>query len=226
MDSLPGVPMRPMLWELLVTDGHVRAARLRYLAPFGILAGVLLFALGWFVLSTGPSSQQFYSNSDFIMRQRADEARQPVLNTFAQVPALSVSSDEVPHLVPESALPDVYKAVRDGMAAGKPPVDLSIVKAKSAGEFWSWAWPHDRLISLDQGDLRAFGAVVFSKGQPGQSYPGPVRWLAIFRRFPSGWDDVAIQANGFTAPAGEKTAAPADLVLSLRKLMDLRETPP
>ncbi len=215
--------MGPMLWELLVTEGHVRAARLRYLAPFGILAGIFLLAAGWYVLSTAPSSQGFYSGSDFILRQRADQVRQPVLNAFAQVPTLYIAADQVKQLTPEGALPDVLKAVSDGMARGSLSADLSVKEAKSAAEFWSWDWPHDKLISLDRGDLRAFGAVVFSHGQAGQSIPGPIRWLAIFRKFPAGWDNVAVQANGFTTPPGEKTAAPADIPVSLRTLMGMPE---
>ena len=218
--------MGTMLWELLVTDGHVRAARLRYLAPLGILGGVLLITMGWLVLIEAPPSQAFYSSSEYALIQRADQVRQPVLGTFAQVPGLYVQSTEIPQLVPESELPKIFDAVNGGVATGSFPPAMSVSQAKSAAEFWSWNWPRDKLISLDRGDLRAFGAIVFPKAQPGQADLNPVRWLAVYRKFPSGWENVAIKATGFIAPPGEKTAVPADIPISLRKLMDMPDYTP
>ncbi len=218
----------PLLWEQLVTDGHVRAARLRFLAPWVILVGVVSLACGWLVLNGVPQAGQFFSTAENTLNQRAYQVRQPVLNTFSRAYALNASPSQVSQLVPESELPAVYKAVSDGVATGSFPAGFAMKQAAGAAEFWSWNWPYDQLIALERGDLRAYGAIVYAKGPAGQpdlarlqGFPRPVRWLAIFRKLPDGWDNVAIQGDGFTAPPGEKTVVPGQIPLVLCQLMDM-----
>src|SRR5690348_3454575 len=48
---------RPLIWELLVTDGHVRAARLRRLQPWLIALALILLWVGIMVVHLAPAIQ-------------------------------------------------------------------------------------------------------------------------------------------------------------------------
>jgi hypothetical protein len=141
---------------------------------------------------------------------------------------LSLSAEEVKALPPTSALPDVLKRLRDSLQANPPVLKSPFRALQDPAKFWSGDWPHGKIVYLQNGDLWAFGTIVAPKQDPSNSYyqqvtTQPVRLLAIFRKTPQGWEDVALQGYGFVFPPEESSAYPRDLSLSLGTLMNLPE---
>ena len=207
-----------MLWEHLVTEGHVRAARLRRVSPAFLALSALLVALSGMYAIYQPPVSVALASPDLLMSQRKQQLIQEVQARFLKAPLLSVSSADLQEFPPEDQLPAVLKALKDSLqSTGSLPSTFPITAAKDPDAFWSWDWPYKSVVSLDRGDLRAFGAVVASTPPNGASRP--VRWLAIFRKTSSGWNDVDVRANGFVILKDEPQVSPSDIPVSLNELM-------
>jgi hypothetical protein len=221
--------MTQMLWEQLVTDGHVRAARLRRIGPAFLLVAAILLCLGVGALLRPPRLEiGLYARN--VLNNRVGALRQAVAQRLAQIAPLSLSPEEIKALPPTSALSDVLKRLRDSLKADPPALSAPFTALPDSAKFWSGEWPRGQIAYLESGDLKAFGAIVVPKPDNTNAYyqpppTQPVRWLAIFRKTPNGWEDVALQGSGFVVPPGESVAPAQNLLLSLGTLMKLPEVP-
>jgi hypothetical protein len=221
-----------MLWEQLVTEGHARAARLRPLGPPLSILGLILMAIGCYVLFATAFQLPQYNNAANTLQQQAAQFQQQTSSVFSSAQVQNFSESDMAKIPPQSELPLVYKLLASSyQKIGQPPANLAVQTAKSASDFWSWNWPAGKIVYINRGDVQAFGAIVISsQTEPGsdpisqqiqQEGPHPVRWLAIFRKTPTGWDDVAIQYQEFVASPDEKTVTPDAIPVTLHKLMDM-----
>ena len=94
---------------MLVTDGHVRAARFRLLAIPLVLIGVVFI-----ILAAPPSGLFFYfptPNLAGLGQDFQSRAAQPVMARFSQIPPLSLTSDQIKKLAPADQLGEVTKLI-------------------------------------------------------------------------------------------------------------------
>ena len=214
-----------MLWEQLVTDGHVRAAQLRKVTRPLIVVAFLLFALAVIGMVAFPIGGFEFANPGFGLNQKVADFKTEIAKSFAEAPRLNLSSADLKLIPPADQLPAVLKVIREGF---HPDGTFSTPKltpavAKTADDLWSWKWPLGKVLYVDDGDVRAFAAIV-GPSTAGLDSGYPARWLAIFRKTAKGWSDAAIQWNGFVVPEGERAVTPYEVPASLHALLAAPET--
>jgi hypothetical protein len=223
-----------MLWEQLVTEGHVRAAQLRNVTRRLIVVAFFLFTIAVIGMAKFPIGSFEFENPGFGLNQKISDFKTSIAEKFASAARLALSSDDLKRIPPADQLPAVLKALRESFHADgtfSDPTTLTLTPAKSADDLWSWKWPLGQILYVDDGDVRAFAAIVGpSTAAPGAAYQyyeaasGPARWLAIFRKTTKGWSDAAIQYNGFIVPEGERAVSPYEIPASLNALLAAPET--
>ena len=212
--------MKPMPWELLVTDGHVRAARLRGIATPFLIAATAFLAAGISWRLYGPQLLWSAVSADTALNDHITKSKQAALKSVAAISALNLSDAEVVKLPSTEQLPGALTLIRDGLrTTDQPPSNLPIAAISNPADFWSGKWPSSKIAYLDKGDLRAFGVAAASKPEVfNQTKTHIFRWLAVFRKDAGIWDDVAIQLDGFVVPNGEAATSPEYIPVSLEKL--------
>jgi hypothetical protein len=126
-------------------------------------------------------------------------------------------------LPPASELPKVAELLRASLAKdGSYPTELSgSIAELEPSAFWQGNWPAGKIVTVNKGDLRAFGAVVVT--QSGGYYGStPARWIGIFKRTGDGWLVASIEEPGMFYLGNQPTVAPDKIPQSLRTLMDIR----
>lgn len=219
-----------MLWESLVTAGHVRAARFRFVAiPIvAIGAGLVILAQPPGGLAFSEAGFQRFGNIGYDYHSRA---AQPVLAKMAP-PRLQLPPDVMKQLAPAKELADVAKLIGDSLQTSNAlPKDLPI-KEISGTDFWSWKWSPTDINHFQKDGIHVFGAVVtpFTPDpRTPNNYYGiePVRWLVIFRKEKDQWHSATLAyQNSFYVPTGATGVKPDDIPVTLRNLMDIEEFKP
>jgi hypothetical protein len=213
------------LWELLVTDGHVRAVRFRAVAVPLVVAGIILV-----LLSAPPGGLIFRSfeppnltglGADFQRR-----ASEPVIRLFQSATPLSVAPDDFKTLAPASELPEVIRDIQKGLSAtGSPPTTLPI-KDATAADFWAFNWPYTKIMHLQVDDIQVFGAVVAPSASQYSPFPA-VRWLGVFRTVDGKWQyTTVVYPYAFIAVPGMPTIQVETAPITMRKIMGFEEFKP
>lgn len=215
-----------MLWELLVTDGHVRAARLRRLQPWIIALGVILLWLGVVIMRLGPDLQQG-SSAAMKLQERLMHLQQHAESTFQKIPPLSLSADALTSLPSAREVAEVVASITKSLNASGDLPEAEI-KFKEADEatFWNGDWGTEQLQYLRDGDNILVAGNV-STGAP--NYPQGARWLGLFHRGENvkgdkQWVYASLVSGNVFAPREYPYFSPGQVALSLSGF--LPEPPP
>jgi len=170
-----------MLWEMLVTDGHVRAARLRRLQPWMIALGIVLIWLGIWIVRQGPDLAPPVPAQARI-QERLGQLMQRVQFTTQKLPQqVTLAPDAAKQLPPAKEVAEVIAGVTKSLneSGDLPKDDITFVEAKNEEAFWKGDWAPEQVVYLRDGPNVLVGGLV-SVGSP--SYPQPARWLGLFHR--------------------------------------------
>ena len=234
LDVISSVRPEPTLrtepWENLVTEGHVRAARLRLAAPYIVTLGVLVAIIGIYGFITS-SWQSSYPPIRQTLQLRLNEFRIPIEDNLSALAANhpTFTMEQMKVLPPVSELPKVVETLKSGLNKdGSYPKELAdSITEVDPTDFWQGSWAPGKIVTVNKGDLRAFGAFVTL----GTEYYGAsvARWIGIFKRVRDGWSAVSINQPGMVYPQFYPVVTPDQIPRSLKTLMGAeyrtRETP-
>src|ERR1700733_2412927 len=147
-----------MLWEQLVTDGHVRAARLRRVQPWVIVLGLILLWAGIVISALGPRIQPQSSVASRIQEQLAEHQLHAAA-AFGQLAEMPQRVDKPESLPPVSEIPEVIKATLESLGAkDKLPSDAPPFEEIKRAEFWSAQWGTEHVYYMKSGHTYLVGA--------------------------------------------------------------------
>lgn len=213
-----------MLWQELVTDGHVRAARLRRRRGPIIVVAIAAVLAGLVVASFIPPTYGAY-----MVRGEANgllDAIKGLINTrLERARPLQLKVAEINSLVPAAELGSVAAEIAKGLAAnGRLPDDLKY-ETVSLSRFWEFSWPLDRLIVANTEGYVVVGGVVArpceNADSVNDSRSDALRWIAIYRRTDRGWLPASLKIAGSCAVNGVPTVIPDRVAETLRVLLDV-----
>lgn len=218
-----------MLWEKLITDGHVRAARFRLVAiPFFIIGLILLY----FSL---PKAIEAFKSSPHLNSLRPKQAdinirlHRPVIAKLQAIPPLSITQAEFQNIAPAEELSTVTKLIVDRLnSSASLPKDLPL-RQLPPEDFWSAQWPVTEISYTSTENAYAFGAVVrvtlpAAAGQRERIVAR--RWIAIFHRTDKTWSTATLRLPDFYTPSASEVVQPERIPVTLRSLMNIEEFRP
>jgi hypothetical protein len=215
-----------MLWELLVTDGHVRAARLRRIQPWIIVFGIVLMWLGIVIIRMGPDLQTGTS-APVKLQERLLHLQQQADFTFRKIPPLNLAADAQKTLPPAKEVAEVIAATLTSLnQSGDLPDDVKFKESADADAFWKGDWGTEQVQYLRASDNLLVGGNV-STGS--SAYPQPARWVGLFHRGENAkgekhWVYASLAFGTLFAPREQPYVQPQQVMLSLRPF--LPEPPP
>jgi hypothetical protein len=215
-----------MLWEMLVTDGHVRSARLRRVQPWIIALGIVLLWLGIIIIRMGPDLQTGTSAAGKL-QERLMKLQEQAEFTFRKLPPLTMPADAQKSLPPAKEVAEVVSATLTTLnQSADLPDDVKFKEAADAEAFWKGDWGTEQIAYLRDGDNVLVGGNV-SMGSP--AYPQPSRWIGMFHRGENTkgekhWMYASVVAGSQFAPRELQYVQPQQIALSLRPF--LLEPPP
>ncbi|MBX3607304.1 MAG: hypothetical protein KF788_18635 [Piscinibacter sp.] len=205
-----------MLWESLVSDGHVRAARLRRLQPWFVGSGLLLIWVGAWVASLAPGTRPEASVASIVQQRLAKaQTRAEAAVTPLQRPTLGAS--ELAALPPVAELSEVIDAVLHSLdRSGELPTDTFTFTETERDALWKGDWHSEQLHYLKAGDLYVVAANV-NVGQPTRAQAA--RWIGVFKKFGDKWQYGSLQGPGLYQPRPYPSLRARDIPLSLAPLL-------
>ncbi len=236
-------------WELLVTDGHVLAAQLRRVAPWLVAAGIVLLIVAVSLPATDTSSPWAWTYATSSQRIELNRSQyiQPIIDRLQYAPTQQFTLQQVQDLAPVEELPEAITAILSNLNAGGGLTPKLYFKEIPSSSFWSWEWmpraqadgspveviqpnpdgkfPDYIYVAKGSDDTYSFGA--FSREMleypNGAREPKVVRWVAVARKFSSGWKLVSLNSNDFYLAAGIPSATVYEIPTSLRLALNLPE---
>ena len=212
-----------MLWEQLVTDGHVRAARLRRLQPWILISGLALIWIGARVAGLAPVVRPTASIAG-IVQEKASALHRQAVSAFGTIPRSVLSKEDAGKLPPVSEVVELIRAIQKSLDASSD-LDEHAIHFKELGtdDLWKGNWGVAQAGYLKSGD---FYLVVANVAAGSEANPQPMRWVGAFREFDGKWQYVTLAGPGFFQPPGFPAVRADGLALSLRSwLPDLPEQP-
>lgn len=205
-----------MLWESLVSEGHVRSVRLRRLQPWILGAGLLLIWLGIWVASLAPPVRSDSSVLS-ILQQRVAKARARAEAALAGVPRPALGPAESASLPPYAELPELIDTTLQSLErSGALPTDtLDFVETERAS-FWKGQWVVERVHYAKSGDFVLVAGYV-NVGTA--TRPQPARWMGAFKKFGDKWQYGSLAGGGLYAPRPYPALRAGDLSLSMAPLL-------
>lgn len=200
-----------LLWEALVTPGHVLAARLRWIEP-------KLFALGIALIIAGLSARLAYFSlfppidwdNPIAAAIRFEKA--PVADAFAHIPPLVIRPGDEGRIPPGSQVDEV---VTDALAELNRRDRLPsrfIVKAVTPESFWRKPWPINTLVVTSGSSVKLVAGVV----TPRARYEGTaLRWVGVFRKIGHRWAFVSLDDAPFVRLDGRPAVHAEDIPVTL-----------
>jgi hypothetical protein len=211
-----------MLWEMLVTDGHVRAARLRRLQPWLIAIGIVLIWLGYMVVRAGPDLAPGVP-AGAKLQERLMHLQQHAQSTFQKLPRLDIARDAQNSLPPAREIAELTAAITKSLndTGDLPEDDLKLVEVDDEESFWKGEWGIEQLHYWRDGDNVLVAGNV-SVGSP--QYPQPARWAGLFHRGETEkgemtWVYGSLAAGNLFAPGELPYMAPQQVALSLEPFL-------
>lgn len=205
-------------WELLVTKGHVRAARWRNAVPFVSLAAVISVILGVAVATYLPQATPSTSVAD-AQNALVAERRSAVLaflqdkGTVQTAPANAERA-----LTRETAPASVDTLIEALNTTGRLP---DPVVTQNAEEFWSGAWQTGTVHAVQKGRTVLIGYYVDAAMRyPGyRQQPMLLRAYGVFRRGAERqWSFHCLQIAG-AMPCDQQAIDPSTIPATMRDLV-------
>jgi hypothetical protein len=205
-------------WEALVTDGHVRAAQVRWLQPWLIAAAILAILVSFYLAAAVHKS----TSESPAPSARVDNSTGDVSAAVAGLPALQVGEDEGNTLAPfrqigQIVVPRLLRGLEQNDRLG---TDVIKVTPLSVEDFWRQPWPHSKLVGTGTGDVRLVGAVA---NQGTVEYVSPTRWMGVFRKRNGHWQFLSAIEAGFSPAAGRPVALLEDIPLTLKPVLPAKD---
>lgn len=210
-----------MLWEQLVTEGHVRAARLRAAQPALISLAVLLCIIGGYgTLRINPPDaalNELSSSSETIQVQK-----QQINSFFSNLPDISLDANDTINLAPAYEIERTIKLITDSLNGnGKLPEVLPFQKLNKK-EFWGMDWPAQNLHYYKKGKIILVGAVLSDERQISairQKRPA-IRWVGVFRKDKGKWSAYSLRfPDAFILGGKADTIKPSDFPVTFSRLI-------
>ncbi len=209
-----------MLWKKLVTEGHVRGARLRAAQPTLLLLAILLCVIGGYGairIKPPPSKQLEQQGSQEEIRAQV----QQINDVFSKIPALTLDRPRASKLAPAFEVQRITKIITDQLDEnGKLPEILPLQKI-SQDEFWGFNWSVENLQHYKNGNIILVGAIVSDERKiaPRQARP-PIRWIGLFRKNKGQWLAYSLRfPNGYVSPDNSQMIRPTDYPKTFARLL-------
>lgn len=205
----------PALWQALVSDGHVRAARLRRMQPWIVAAGIVMLWIGFWIASRAPAVRHDTSAAA-ILQERIGRLHQRAQAAVTALPRLAPG-------LPAAQLPPVAE-VAEVVAQTLQSLDKSGELPAAAIDFletnraalWKGEWTAERVQYLRSADVVLVAATV-NAGSATRAQP--MRWMGAFKKFGDRWQYASLAGANFFAPREYPVAAPAQIGLTLAPLL-------
>ena|SRR5438105_4653336 len=206
----------PLLWESLVSDGHVRAARLRRVQPWVVGLGVLLLWLGFWIASRAPTVRTDASAASSL-QERMVKAHTRANAALAAVPRLSPTASVAGSLPPLSEVAGVIADTLQSLdkSGGLPMATFDFVETDRQA-IWKGDWTAERVHYVRDGDVMLVAATV-NAGSAARVQP--MRWMGAFKKFGNRWQYTSLAGAGFFAPREYPAVQPAQIAQSLAPLL-------
>lgn len=224
-----------MLWEQLVTDGHVRARRLRRLQPWLIALGFVLIWAGVLVIQLGPVPAAEVSAAE-IVGQRLAGLRSHAASQVAQLPPLDVDEAEASALLRRDELAAFVGAVQAQLAengrlpeawrpdppappaTGEATEDAEVVERPGVilrepgrrEDLFNATWASGEVL-FQRNRRTVVLAGLVNVGSPQSARP--MRWMVMYRRIDGEWSHALLQAQNLFASVPEVPAIPLSAVV-------------
>ena len=214
--SAAAQPPRALLWELLVTEGHVRAARLRRIQPWIIVTALLCVWGGIWVARLAPAIQPQTSVAMRI-QQRLTEIQAREAFAFTLLSRAPLRPEQPDRLPPVSQIPQVVQALLGSLndTGSLPEQSLKLGKLDAA-DFWAGHWPTEQVSYVKSGGTYLLGA--YAHVGPSTSVQ-PVRWLGALKRIDGKWQYASLGGTGTYVPPGLPSTSPQSISLSLEPFL-------
>lgn len=210
---------RPLGWEHLVTEGHVRAARLRRVQPVMILAAVILMVLGLalFSIVKPPTLKNQRVN---LLNAQIERQQRRTLEVFSGLPAPRIKRSALKDQMSLEALTDANEQILAELnRRGAPPTSLTIDQVSPA-VFWRVAWPQRRIVMTGDSKVKLAGALI-NVASPDAPQAG--RFLGIYRRTDGVWTMVTVEAPDFYGLAAQPSVRIETVPVTLRPLLKTKD---
>lgn len=203
-------------WELLVTDGHVRAARWRNAAPgifavavVAILVGVLL---GTLAPERVPSTR--VSEAKVALAERQRTAVSAFMERAGEIDAVPARAGMA--ATPEAAATHIAAVVTSLNTNGRLPRDL---EPEAPEQFWRLAWEPGRLHAMRRDRTVILGQYVAVIPGTVRQPPVLARQYVVIRRGTDGaWRSYCLAVAG-DAPCDGERLDPASISATLRPFL-------
>lgn len=210
---------RPLGWEHLITDGHVRAARLRRAQPALILTALMLMMLGLFFLWVVKPPTMKNERAGVLDAQVEREQRR-VLEVFSGLPAPRIHRSALKDLMLLEPLTAANQQIITELnRTGQAPKAVAIDEV-SPSAFWRAPWPQTRIVMTGNGKVKLAGALV-NIGTV--DAPQPARLLAVYRKKGDDWRMVTVQGPDFITLAPYPSVPIETIPVTVRPLLKTKE---
>lgn len=206
-------------WEMLVTEGHVRAARWRNAVPYlyvlAVVAAVLGISIAVFLPEPAPSNRIAEAQRDYAAVQRA--AVEGFFQGQGEVAEVPPDGEEVLTWAESHARIASMLAALD--ETGSLPDDIHVLNVEA---FWNDDWPPGGVQAIVKGRTVLVGYLVNMSSAASPAPPNLRRSFGLFRKDErEGWRYYCLSLP--TAPPCNMSAvAPAMIPTTLRDFLPRR----
>lgn len=204
---------------MLVTQGHVRAARWRNAVPFVMAAGVAAITIGVAVNALAPeataSTRVFDAKNSFVAAQRSAIAA--FIRDKASIAALAENADAAFTVsTARAAVQDILQSLRSTRRLPETVV------RQSPDEFWQGSWRPGAIHAVQKERTVLIGYFVDGSGRENADDPAPPvlqRAYGILRRSEKGnWSIHCLQMIG-ALPCDGNAVEPTYIPTTMRALL-------
>ncbi len=208
----------PLAWESLVTDGHVRAARLRWLQPWLYGLGLLALLAGmWMFGQIKPHAA--VNNRDDRLYAQVAAAQRKALIAFNGLAQPTIREEDLPKVLTGERIKAGIEAIRVELnrSDALPGKDQLPIQLESPSEFWRKPWPIDRFVATGKGDVKIVGVIGRSDDSAERG-----RWMGVYRKRGGTWSLVSVVGEGFENFSDYPAVSITDIPITLKPLLKTR----